>query len=168
MLDLTTVNGMLLEQEIEVVAATEAKVLITGDDAEANSLVAHLVHLRSSRRDRPFIAFNCESLSEVDLFGSDGQSGLLLAAHGGTLVLNHIEGLTPTLQGLILGALESGSIRPLGDTREAAGLGVRLLSTTTSLERLNGRVASGAFREDLFIRLNVLRLHVPSQAPCRM
>jgi len=154
------------------VAAVEAPILVRGETGTGKELVAHACHLASSRRDAPFLALNCaalpESLAESELFGyapgsftgaqRGGRPGLLEMADHGTIFLDEIGEMSPYLQAKLLRFLNDGRFRRVGGDRELR-VDVRVLSAThRDLERM---VAEGAFREDLFYRLDVVHLEVP-------
>jgi two-component system response regulator HydG len=165
-------EGMrLVLMRVSQVAPTEATVIIQGDSGTGKELVARAIHHASPRRDRPFIPINCstlpETLLESELFGYEkgaftgaekAHKGLFEAAHGGTLVLDEIGDMPKSLQGKILRVLQEGEVRRVGST-EAARVDVRILAITNKdIERL---VARSIFREDLFYRLDVVRIKIP-------
>ncbi|MGB8507840.1 MAG: sigma-54 dependent transcriptional regulator, partial [Pyrinomonadaceae bacterium] len=150
---------------------SDVTVLITGDSGTGKELVANAVHTVSARRSQPFIPFNCtavpKELSEGYLFGyrrgaftgavSDSP-GVIRTAAGGTLFLDEIGDLPLDVQPKLLRFLQEGEIQPLGEQRPAK-VDVRIIAATnTDLERM---VEEGRFREDLYYRLNVIRLRVP-------
>ncbi|HET9596978.1 MAG TPA: sigma 54-interacting transcriptional regulator [Anaeromyxobacteraceae bacterium] len=155
------------------VAAVEAPLLVRGETGTGKELVAHACHRASSRRDAPFLALNCaalpESLAESELFGyapgaftgaqRGGKPGLLEMADHGTIFLDEIGEMSPYLQAKLLRFLNDGRFRRVGGDREIK-VDVRILSATH--RDLEAMVAAGAFREDLFYRLNVLVLEVPA------
>jgi len=154
------------------VAAVEAPLLVRGETGTGKELVAHACHLASARRDAPFLALNCaalpESLAESELFGyapgaftgaqRSGKPGLLEMADHGTIFLDEIGEMSPYLQAKLLRFLNDARFRRVGGDRELQ-VDVRVLSATH--RDLDAMVAGGAFREDLFYRLNVLTLEVP-------
>ena len=161
-----------LRQEIERIARSEAKVLITGESGVGKELVAHAVHAQSPRARRSFVAVNCaglpETLLESELFGHVKGSftgayrdkpGKLELADGGTIFLDEIGEMTMRMQGLLLRFMETGELQKVGSDRTAGRVDVRVIAATN--RNLREMVAQGSFREDLFYRLNVIHLTVP-------
>ena len=146
-------------------------VLITGETGTGKELLARAVHQTSNRTAKPFIPFNCGSIPrdivESQLFGHrrgaftgalEASQGVIRAAAGGTLFLDEIGEMSLDLQPKLLRFLESGEIHPLGEPRPIQ-VDVRVIAATNAdLEKL---VSEGRFREDLFYRLNVVRLEIP-------
>ncbi len=159
---------------IRQAAPSDSPILIEGPSGAGKELVARAIHGASSRRAQAFISVNCgamsETLLESELFGHEKGAftgadstrvGLFEAAHGGTLFLDEIGLLSPACQRKLLRVLEGGVIRRVGATREFQ-VDVRVVAAGN--EALEGLVKSGRFREDLFYRLNVVSLNVPSLA----
>jgi transcriptional regulator with GAF, ATPase, and Fis domain len=162
-----------LKQEIEQVAQSDAKVLITGESGVGKELVARSVQSRSPRAQRPFVAVNCaamsESLLESELFGHVKGSftgayrdkpGKLEQADKGTMFLDEIGEMTLRMQGLLLRFLETGELQKVGADHTVGRVDVRVIAATN--RNLRDLVAEGTFREDLFYRINVIHLTVPS------
>ncbi|KRW62468.1 sigma-54-dependent transcriptional regulator [Pseudomonas sp. TTU2014-080ASC] len=161
-----------LKTRAQRIAALDAPLLIQGETGTGKELVARACHANSSRSAAPFLALNCaalpENLAESELFGyapgaftgaqRGGKPGLLELAHQGTVFLDEIGEMSPYLQAKLLRFLSDGSFRRVGGEREVK-VNVRILSAThRDLEQM---VSEGTFREDLFYRLNVLKLEVP-------
>jgi two-component system nitrogen regulation response regulator NtrX len=160
-----------LKKEIERVAPTGGKVLITGENGSGKELVARAIHLGSRRAGAPFVKLNCAAiprdLIESELFGYErgaftgavqAKKGKLEMAHGGTLFLDEIGDLSLEAQAKLLRAIETGEVERVGGTKTST-VDVRLVSATH--KDLATQVREGLFREDLYFRLNVLPLHVP-------
>jgi transcriptional regulator with PAS, ATPase and Fis domain len=161
-----------LKEEIERVARSDAKVLVTGESGTGKELTAAAIHNGSARAQRPFVAVNCaglpETLLETELFGHvkgsftgayrDKPGKLELAAQG-TMFLDEIGEMTLRMQGLLLRFLETGEIQKVGTDRAAGRVDVRVVAATN--RNLRDMIAQGSFREDLFYRLNVIHLSVP-------
>jgi transcriptional regulator with PAS, ATPase and Fis domain len=156
---------------IEKVAATTAPVLITGESGTGKELTAKSIHVRSPRRERPFIAINCaavpEALIESELFGHERgsftgahqrQAGCFERANGGTLLLDEITEMRPEMQAKLLRVLEEKEIRRLGGGREIP-IDVRVLAASN--RQPQRAIREGRLREDLYFRLSVLSLELP-------
>jgi len=160
-----------LKKEIDRVAPSGGKVLITGENGSGKELVARAVHLGSRRADAAFVKLNCAAiprdLIESELFGHErgaftgavaAKKGKLEMADGGTLFLDEIGDLSLEAQAKLLRAIETGEVERVGGTKTST-VDVRLVSATH--KDLAAQVREGRFREDLYFRLNVLPLHVP-------
>jgi two-component system, NtrC family, response regulator AlgB len=153
------------------VASTDAAVLIRGENGTGKGVLARVLHAWSKRSDGPFVTVSCPSLSaellESDLFGHArgaftgavrDAAGKVAAAEGGTLFLDEVGDLPPALQSKLLRFLQERKYERIGETRTRAA-DVRLVAATN--RDLDAAIASGAFREDLFYRLNVVELTLP-------
>jgi len=162
-----------LQLEIDRVARTDAKVLITGESGTGKEVVARQVYALSNRSSRPFVAVNCaglpETLLESELFGHVRGSftgayrdkpGKLELADEGTIFLDEIGEMTLRMQGLLLRFLETGEIQKVGADRNGTRVDVRTVAATN--RNLRDMITQGLFREDLFYRLNVIHLVVPA------
>jgi DNA-binding NtrC family response regulator len=156
---------------ITMVSQTDAPVLVTGESGTGKEVVARMIHDRSARRDKPFVAVNCgalaENLIEAELFGHERgaftgavrkRDGRFKAANGGTLLLDEIAELPPPAQAKLLRVLQEGVVEPLG-TNTPVPVDVRIISATH--RNLAERIKTGAFREDLFYRINVIEIQLP-------
>jgi two-component system response regulator PilR (NtrC family) len=154
------------------VARSQAPVHISGESGTGKELVAKLIHESGPRRDGPFVAVNCGAipteLMESELFGHkrgsftgavSDKKGLIQSAEGGTLFLDEIADLPLHMQVKLLRVIQEKAVRPVGEQLEV-GVDVRVLSATH--KNLAQLVAEGKFREDLFYRVNVIELRVPS------
>jgi two-component system, NtrC family, response regulator GlrR len=163
--------------EAKLVAASQASILIRGESGSGKELLARAIHNASPRNARPFIAVNCgaipEPLLESELFGHvkgaftgavANHRGLFQAAHGGTLFLDEIGDMPLPLQVKLLRVLQERLVRPVGAS-EAIPVDVRILSATH--RDLDAAMAEGQFREDLYYRLNVVTLALPTLAERR-
>ena len=162
-----------LVQEIERIARSEAKVLVTGESGVGKELVASAIHRRSSRASRQLVTVNCaglpETLLESELFGHVKGSftgayrdkiGKLELADGGTIFLDEIAEMTPRMQGLLLRFMETGELQKVGSDRITTRVNVRVIAATN--RNLRDMITEGTFREDLYYRLNVIHLTVPA------
>jgi two-component system nitrogen regulation response regulator NtrX len=160
-----------LREQIAKVAATPARVLITGENGTGKELVARAVHRGSPRARGPFVEVNCAAipaeLIESELFGHvkgsftgaiADRAGKFEQADGGTLFLDEIGDMASAAQAKVLRALQEGEITRIGGA-QSIRVDVRVLAATN--KRLEDEIAEGRFREDLFYRLNVVPLHVP-------
>ncbi|MEM9251664.1 MAG: sigma-54 dependent transcriptional regulator [Planctomycetota bacterium] len=159
---------------IEAVAESPTTVLITGESGTGKSMVARAIHTASDRQAEPFITFACgsipETLLESELFGhvkgaftgaDHDKPGKLLAANGGTLFIDEINSATPALQLKLLRVLQEKAFEPVGATATTR-VDVRfVLATNQALEPM---VEEGTFREDLYYRINVVNIQLPSLA----
>jgi two-component system response regulator PilR (NtrC family) len=159
-------------QMIKRIAPTDSTVLIQGESGTGKELVARAIHYRSFRRGEPFISVTCsaftESLLESELFGHvkgaftgaiENKEGLFQAAHGGTLFLDEVADMSLTTQVKMLRVLEERKVVPVGSTR-AGPVDVRIIAATN--RDIEAEVRARNFREDLFYRLNVIPLFIPS------
>ena len=156
------------------VADTETTVLVTGESGTGKELVAKALHAKSGRKDGPFVAINCaampETLLESELFGHTkgaftdarmARPGLFIKASRGTLVLDEIGEMPAGMQAKLLRALQERTVRPVGGDQEQ-GFDARIVAATN--RDLETEVEEKRFREDLYYRINVVRLHVPPSA----
>ncbi|MEK6733967.1 MAG: sigma-54 dependent transcriptional regulator [Pseudomonadota bacterium] len=165
----TAIN--ILKQSILKIAPTSSRVLITGQHGSGKKLVAKLIHEKSKRKDHPFIVFNAAGMSEekayLELFGEESKNifstprkvGVLELANNGTLFIDEVTDLPLNIQSKILNFLQSHSFTRNGG-KSAIKLDVRIVSSTS--KDLKEETAKGRFREDLFYRLNVIQIQVPS------
>jgi two-component system, NtrC family, response regulator PilR len=162
---------------IAKLARTQAPVYIFGESGSGKELAARLIHENGARRERPFVAVNCgaipESLMESEFFGyrkgsftgaDEDRDGFFQAADGGTLFLDEVADLPLPMQVKLLRAIQEKRVRKVGSTHEEP-VDVRIISATH--QKLADLVATGRFRQDLFYRLNVIELTMPSLRECR-
>jgi DNA-binding NtrC family response regulator len=161
-----------LRTEISAAARTHAKVMLFGETGVGKEVVARMIHEQSARRDRAFVAVNCsgipETLLESELFGHTKGSftgayrdrpGLVRQANGGTLFLDELGEMNIRMQAVLLRFTETGEVQPVGADASAGRVDVRLVTATN--RDLRVQIAAGAFREDLYYRLNVIHIHIP-------
>ena len=159
-------------QMVETVAPTDARVLITGANGSGKELVARQVHNQSARSSGPFVEVNCAAipseLIESELFGHEKgaftsavsqRKGKFEQAQGGTLFLDEVGDMSPSAQAKVLRALQEHKISRVGSDKDIA-VDVRVVAATN--KDLKAAIASGEFREDLYHRLAVVPIHVPS------
>jgi transcriptional regulator with GAF, ATPase, and Fis domain len=158
-------------EQVDKVAKTRATVLIEGETGVGKELVAAIIHTRSTRVERLFVAQNCaalpDNLLESELFGhkrgaftgaTDEKKGLFEVADGGTLFLDEVTEMSLSLQAKLLRVLQEGEVRPVGATRPRQ-VNVRIVAACNKC--LQKEVADGRFRQDLYFRLNVFPIRVP-------
>lgn len=155
------------------IGTSDSAVMIYGESGTGKEMIAQSIHNLSSRKDEPFVAINCaaisENLLESELFGYEegaftgarkgGKPGLFELAHGGTIFLDEISSLPPNLQAKLLRVLEEKEVMRIGSDY-VIPLDVRIIAAAN--EELKRKVGEGTFRSDLFYRLNVLEVHIPS------
>jgi DNA-binding NtrC family response regulator len=159
-------------ETIQMVAKTDLTVLITGESGTGKDLTAQAIHALSPRRQKPFVAVNCptvpEHILESELFGykkgafthaTQDKIGLFQEAHRGTIFLDEIGDISPTIQTKLLRVLQEKEIKPLGDTK-SIDVDVRIVASTN--RNLQKKIKKSEFREDFFYRLNVLPIHLPA------
>jgi len=157
---------------LEKIIPTESRVIIAGESGTGKELVARTIHYHGPRKGKKFIAVDCgalpEALLESELFGHikgaftgaiADKKGLFEVAHGGTLFLDEITNTTPAFQSKLLRAIQEGEIKPVG-AAESRQVDVRIIAATSG--DLQAKVAAGAFREDLYYRLNVITIRLPA------
>lgn len=167
--------GRQLDRDIDWAARSDAKVLITGETGVGKDIVARLVHQRSARGRAPLSTINCaglpDALLESELFGHvrgsftgafRDKAGLLEGADRGTVFLDEAGEMSLRMQGILLRFLETGEVQRVGCERSNRQVNVRIIAATN--RELSRQIANGAFREDLYYRLNVIRIDV---APLR-
>lgn len=161
-----------LQTDILKLARSQAPIYISGESGSGKEVVARLIHANGPRSDGPFIPVNCGAippeLMESELFGHvkgsftgaiDNKAGLFQAARGGTLFLDEVADLPLDMQVKLLRTIQEKTLRPVGSTAEVH-TDVRILSATHKI--LDEEVIAGRFRNDLFYRINVIELRVPS------
>lgn len=160
-----------LVEEIHKIRSSDVTVLVTGESGTGKELVSRAIHTLSNRKDKIFVPFNCtavpKELAEGHLFGYkkgaftgavNDSPGTIRTADGGTLFLDEVGDLPLDVQPKLLRFLQEGEIQPLGD-KHPIKVDVRIIAATNM--PLEEKVADGTFREDLYYRLNVIRLRVP-------
>jgi len=168
---------LALRKQILQAAPTDARLLITGPNGSGKEVVAWLVHRHSRRADGAFVAVNCAAipseLIESELFGHlkgaftgavESKRGKFELADGGTLFLDEIGDMSPLTQAKVLRVLQESSFTRVGGSQEVR-VDVRVIAATN--KDLDGEIAAGRFREDLYFRLNVIPLRVPPVAERR-
>jgi DNA-binding NtrC family response regulator len=157
---------------VERVADTDSTILILGESGTGKELVARALHFNSARQLAPFVPINCsalpENLLESELFGHrrgaftgaiNDKKGLFQEADGGTIFLDEVGSMSPTLQARLLRVLQEREVRRVGDNTPVY-VNVRVLAAAN--EPLEKRIKEGTFREDLYYRLNVIAINLPS------
>src|SRR5450755_2461289 len=165
-------NMRAIFELIQTIAPQTSRILITGESGTGKELVARAIHENSQRAQAPFITINCgafpESLLESELFGymkgsftgaNENRRGLFQAAHGGTLFMDEIGNMSLTMQVRLYRVLQEGKVRPVGSTEET-DVDVRIIAATN--KDFEKEIAEGRFREDLYYRLSVIPIHLPS------
>ncbi|HLK10495.1 MAG TPA: sigma-54 dependent transcriptional regulator [Candidatus Binatia bacterium] len=160
-----------VHQLIDAVSQNRSTVLLAGESGTGKELVARTIHRRGPLADKPFVAINCAGLSETlldsQLFGHrrgaftgavSDHDGVFRAADGGTLLLDEVAEIPPTLQAKFLRAIQEREVTPLGSSR-AVAVNVRLIAASN--RDLEAEVRASRFRADLFYRLNVVRIELP-------
>ena len=158
-------------ETIQMVAATDLTVLITGESGTGKDLAGRAVHALSHRGQSEFVAVNCptvpEQILESELFGykkgafthaTQNKIGLFQQANGGSIFLDEIGDISPSIQTKLLRVLQEKEIKPLGDTRTVT-VDVRIIASTN--QDLKEKIREGQFREDFYYRLNVLPIELP-------
>jgi two-component system response regulator PilR (NtrC family) len=157
---------------IGTVAMGDSTILITGESGTGKELAARAIHEASSRKEKPFVSINCsafpETLLESELFGymkgaftgaTANKKGLFEAAECGSIFLDEIGDMTPTMQVKLLRVLQERRLRPLGGTTEIP-VDVRVIAATN--QDLQAQIRQGSFREDLYYRVAVINIHLPA------
>lgn len=161
-----------VQQAIKAVAISDYPVLISGDSGTGKELASQMIHQMSNRKKSPFLSINCpaipDTLLESELFGykkgaftgaENDKDGLFLAANKGTLHLDEIGDVSQVMQTKLLRFLEDGEVRPVGSTKNFKA-NVRIIASTN--QSLENKIADNTFRADLFYRLNVVNIRMPS------
>jgi DNA-binding NtrC family response regulator len=161
------------EQLTKKFAASDCPVLVRGETGSGKELIAHLIHYHSLRRNAPFVVINCGAFSSDELLASElfghvrgaftdakySKKGKFELAHQGTLFLDEVACMRPAMQVLLLRVLRYGDIQKVGDEQEHRQVNVRIIAATN--RSLSELVKDGEFREDVYSRLRVARIHVP-------
>jgi two-component system nitrogen regulation response regulator NtrX len=160
-----------LRETIERAAPTPATVLVTGESGTGKELVARAIHRLSPRKNGALVQVNCaaipDELIESELFGHEKgsftgavrrQTGKFVSAHGGTIFLDEVGDMSPRTQAKVLRVLQNGEVEPVG-AEKTVQVDVRVVAATN--RDLEGEIAGGRFREDLFYRLNVIPIRTP-------
>ncbi|MBS0191401.1 MAG: sigma-54 dependent transcriptional regulator [Phycisphaerales bacterium] len=163
-----------LRDQIRAIASSQGTILVTGPSGSGKEVVARAIHEMSPRKNGPFLAVNCaalsESLLESELFGHERgaftgaeklRKGRFELADGGTLLLDEVSEVSPRIQAKLLRVLQERTFERVGSSL-SIGIDVRVIATSN--RDMTQAVAAGEFRQDLFFRLNVLPVHVPSLA----
>ncbi len=158
--------------DVARIAQTDSKVLISGESGVGKDIVAKLIHYKSNREDKPFVPVNCAAipttLVETELFGytqgaftgaNKSSEGLIAKAEGGTLFLDEIGELPNNAQAKLLLFLNDGTYTPVGSTKSRQS-DIRIIAATN--KNIEKEIELGSFRQDLFYRLNVYRIHIPA------
>ena len=166
-----------VRQLIAKLARTQAPVYLSGESGSGKELAARLIHENGARRDKPFVPVNCgaipENLMESEFFGyrkgaftgaAEDREGFFQTANGGTLFLDEVAELPLAMQVKLLRAIQEKRVRKVGAPQEDP-VDVRILCATH--QKLAALVAAGRFRQDLFYRINVIELPMPSLRECR-
>jgi two-component system response regulator GlrR len=167
-------RSALMEETLaqaHMVAGTDAHVLLTGESGTGKELLARAIHKASPRRSKPFVVVNCANTDEeqldAEIFGRAENGsvratrGLWLSAEGGTLLLDEVGELPQRLQQKLMRCLQENMVRPVGSV-DGIPVNVRVISC--SARDLQQLIAAGQFREDLYYRLNVVHIELPSLA----
>ena len=162
-----------VREEVRYAAHSDAKVLLTGESGVGKEVVARLVHAQSGRRASAFVAMNCaglpDSLLESELFGHvrgsftgayKGRTGLLEQADRGTIFMDEVGEMSPRMQTLLLRFFETGEIQRVGGEGLQPRVDARVITATN--RNLVDRINTNEFREDLYYRLNVIHIRVPT------
>ncbi|PCJ97268.1 MAG: sigma-54-dependent Fis family transcriptional regulator [Zetaproteobacteria bacterium] len=158
-----------IRQTLDKVAPTNSRILITGEAGSGKNISAQYIHEKSVRGDMPFMVLNCASMDseklEMELFGTvqnaqdkGVKSGLLELVNGGTLLLDEVMSLPIETQGKVLNFLQDAAYHKVGSNHKIP-VDIRVIATTST--DVDEKISSGAFREDLYYRLNVVPVHMP-------